>query len=110
MFMLSLRIVLSSWSANVRLPGGLPGGLAAVAVGTTLAWVAKATHLDELMQPAQVVASFSQFGLHLPYPSGDFLKALNGIGPLLVTAVPLGSYNFTVRINSAESASAAGEE
>jgi AGZA family xanthine/uracil permease-like MFS transporter len=110
LFMLSLTIVLLSWTANVRLPGGVPGGLAAVAVGTAFAWLAKATHLDELMQPAQVAASFAQFGLHLPYPSGDFLKALNGIGPLLVTAIPLGIYNFTEGMNNVESASAAGDD
>ncbi|HXJ02308.1 MAG TPA: hypothetical protein VNH44_13880 [Micropepsaceae bacterium] len=110
LFLLSFTIVLLSWTANVRLPGGVPGGLAAVAVGTVLAWVAKLLHLDELMQPAQVASSFAQFGLHLPYPSGDFLKALNGIGPLLVTAVPLGIYNFTEGMNNVESASAAGDD
>lgn len=110
LFMLSLTIVLLSWTAGVRLPFGVPGGLAAVILGTVLAWVAKAVHLDESMQPAQVMSSFSQFGLHLPYPSGDFLKALNGIGPLLVTAVPLGIYNFTEGMNNVESAAAAGDD
>jgi adenine/guanine/hypoxanthine permease len=109
LFMLSLTIVLVSWMAGVRLPFGLPGGLAAVVLGTVLAWLAKLVHFDELMQPAEVVAAIGQFGLHLPYPTGDFTKAIGSIGPLLVTAVPLGIYNFTEGMNNVESASAAGD-
>ena len=110
LFMLSLTIVLVSWMAGVRLPFGLPGGLVAVVLGTVLAWLAKLVHLDELMQPADVVAAIGQFGLRLPYPSTDFAKAIGNIGPLLVTAVPLGIYNFTEGMNNVESAAAAGDD
>ena len=110
LFMLSLTIVLVSWMAGIRLPYGLPGGLVAVVLGTVLAWLAKLVHLDDLMQPAEVVSAFSQFGLRLPYPSTDFAKALGDIGPLLVTAVPLGIYNFTEGMNNVESAAAAGDD
>ena len=37
---ISLAIVLISWTANVRLPWGLPGGLAAVIVGIVVGWLA----------------------------------------------------------------------
>src|SRR5438093_971230 len=110
LFMLSLTIVLVSWMAGIRLPYGLPGGLAAVVLGTALAWLAKLVHLDDLMQPAEVVSALGQFGLRLPYPSTDFAKALGDIGPLLVTAVPLGIYNFTEGMNNVESAAAAGDD
>ena len=110
LFMLSLTIVLVSWMAGIRLPFGLPGGLAAVVLGTVLAWLAKLVHLDDLMQPAEVVSALGQFGLRLPYPSTDFAKALGDIGPLLVTAVPLGIYNFTEGMNNVESAAAAGDD
>jgi len=110
LFLLSFAIVLVSWLAGVRLPWGLPGGLAAVVVGTVLAWLARLFHLDMLMEPAAVGAAFGQFGLHLPYPTGDFLKAIGDIGPLLVTAVPLGIYNFTEGMNNVESAAAAGDD
>ena len=33
---ISLAIILVSWCAGVRLPGGVPGGLAAVVIGTIL--------------------------------------------------------------------------
>jgi AGZA family xanthine/uracil permease-like MFS transporter len=109
-FLMAFAIVLVSWLAGVRLPFGLPGGLAAVVVGTVLAWLARLLHLDMLMDPGAVTGAFGQFGLHLPYPTGDFLKAMGSIGPLLVTAVPLGIYNFTEGMNNVESAAAAGDD
>jgi adenine/guanine/hypoxanthine permease len=110
LFLLSLTIVLISWMAGMRLPFGLPGGLAAVVAGTALAWLARLVHLDNLMQPSEVAVAIGQFGPHLPYPSSDFMKAVGDIGPLLVTAVPLGIYNFTEGMNNVESAAAAGDE
>jgi adenine/guanine/hypoxanthine permease len=62
------------------------------------------------MKPGAVSASFSQFGIRLPTPSGDVLAGLADIWPLLVTAIPLGIYNFTEAMNNVESASAAGDD
>lgn len=107
---LSFGIILVSWTAKVRLPFGIPGGLAAVLVGTVLAWGAQFFGLSHVMHPSAVGAAFSQFGLHLPLPSGHFLTGLKAIGPLLVTAIPLGIYNFTEGMNNVESASAAGDD
>ena len=61
------------------------------------------------MDPAAVGAAFAKFGLHLPIPSARRFQGLSDIGPLLVTAVPLGIYNFTEGMNNVESASAAGD-
>jgi AGZA family xanthine/uracil permease-like MFS transporter len=105
----SFGIILISWLSNVRLPYGIPGGLAAVVIGTIAAWVGEFTGLEHLMDPAAVDTAFSAFGLHLPVPSGHFATGLKGIGPLLVTAIPLGIYNFTEGMNNVESASAAGD-
>ncbi|HTW29442.1 MAG TPA: hypothetical protein VME92_20115 [Acetobacteraceae bacterium] len=107
---LSLGIILVSWCARVRLPWGLPGGLVAVVVGTVLAWIATFTGISPVMDPAAVAASFQKFGLHLPVPSAHVLHGLSNIIPLLVTAVPLGIYNFTEGMNNVESASAAGDD
>jgi xanthine/uracil/vitamin C permease (AzgA family) len=106
---ISLGIVLIAWTANVRLPGGIPGGLAAVIVGTVIAWVAVALGWSDIVTGAQVSASLSKFGIHLPLPSGDVIAGLTNIAPLLVTAIPLGIYNFTEGMNNVESASAAGD-
>ena len=107
----SLGIVLISWTANVKLPGGVPGGLAAVIVGTIIAWIAASFGWTDIVQPANVTASFAQFGVHLPIPGGEVFSALtsNQIWILLVTAIPLGVYNFTEGLNNVESASAAGD-
>jgi AGZA family xanthine/uracil permease-like MFS transporter len=105
----SLAIILVSWTANVRLPWGIPGGLAAALVGTVIAWIVSLLGISGYMQPTAVGQALSQFGLRLPIPSGDVFAALSDIGPLLITAVPLGIYNFTEGMNNVESAAAAGD-
>jgi AGZA family xanthine/uracil permease-like MFS transporter len=105
----SFGIIMISWLSQVRLPFGIPGGLAAVVIGTIAAWIGEFSGLAPIMDPAAVGAAFSAFGLHIPVPSGHFATGLQHIGPLLVTAIPLGIYNFTEGMNNVESASAAGD-
>ncbi|MFL6574410.1 MAG: hypothetical protein ACJ8G4_21845 [Burkholderiales bacterium] len=105
----SLAIVLISWTANTRLPFGLPGGLAAVIVGIVVGWVAYFAGWSEVVKAEQVRASFGQFGLHLPFIGTEVWRGLADVAPLLVTAIPLGIYNFTEAMNNVESASAAGD-
>jgi adenine/guanine/hypoxanthine permease len=107
---ISLGIILISWRARVRLPFSVPGGLAAVLVGTVLGWAATLSGLSSVMDPHQVSAALSKFGLHLPLPGAEFLRGLADIGPLLVIAVPLGIYNFAEGMNNVESAAAAGDD
>jgi AGZA family xanthine/uracil permease-like MFS transporter len=64
----------------------------------------------DLMQPTAVGKALAQFSIHIPLPSGDVVIGLSGIAPLLVTAIPLGIYNFTEGMNNVESAAAAGDE
>ncbi len=106
----SLAIVLISWTANVRLPWGVPGGLAAIVVGTVIAWIAAVLGWTDVVNAKQVIASFVEFGIHLPRPSADVISGLANIAPLLATAIPLGIYNFTEGMNNVESAAAAGDE
>jgi AGZA family xanthine/uracil permease-like MFS transporter len=105
----SLAIVLISWTANVRLPGGIPGGLAAVVVGIVLGWIAYFAGWSGYMKPVAVTESFAKFGLHLPIPGSEVFAGLADVAPLLATAIPLGIYNFTEAMNNVESASAAGD-
>ncbi len=107
---ISLGIILVSWMARVRLPGGVPGGLAAVLVGTVLAWIATLSGISPVMDPHAVGLALGQFGFHPPLPSLHVLAGLAHVGPLLVTAIPLGIYNFTEGMNNVESASAAGDD
>ncbi len=106
---ISLAIIMVSWMAGVSLPGNIPGGLAAVIIGTVVGWVATFLGWSGLMQPTGVGAAIASAGLRLPIPSGDVLAGLRDIGPLLVTAIPLGIYNFTEGMNNVESAEAAGD-
>jgi AGZA family xanthine/uracil permease-like MFS transporter len=105
----ALAIVLISWTANVRLPGGLPGGLVAVIVGVLIGWLATAFGWSDYMKAKAVADSFAKFGLHLPLPSAEVFAGLANVAPLLVTAIPLGIYNFTEAMNNVESAAAAGD-
>ena len=105
----SLAIVLISWTANVRLPWGLPGGLVAVIVGIVVGWVAYFFGWSDVVKAEQVSASLGQFGLHLPVPGNEVWRGLVDVAPLLVTAIPLGIYNFTEAMNNVESAAAAGD-
>jgi adenine/guanine/hypoxanthine permease len=104
-----LAIILVSWVANVRLPFGVPGGLAAVVIGTAVGWVSVLLGWTGVLVPAAVGESLKQFGLHLPIPGGEVLRGLRDVGPLLATAIPLGVYNFTEGMNNVESAAAAGD-
>lgn len=102
-------IVLISWTANIRMPGGLPGGLVAVLVGTAIGWAVSLAGWSNYVQPAAVGQSLQQFGLRIPVFSSDVWQGLSQVAPLLVTAIPLGIYNFTEGMNNVESASAAGD-
>src|SRR5262245_1092410 len=106
---ISLAIIMVSWMAGVRLPGNVPGGLAAVIIGTAVGWITTALGWSGVMQATAVGKAIAEAGLRLPYPSTDVVAGLADIGPLLVTAIPLGIYNFTEGMNNVESAEAAGD-
>ena len=107
--LICFAIVLIAWTANIRLPGGVPGGLAAVILGAIIGWVAAALGWSDYMKGEGVTKAFETFGLHLPWFSSQVFAGLASIGPLLATAIPLGIYNFTEAMNNVESASAAGD-
>src|SRR6476469_5368472 len=69
-------IVLVAWTANIRLPGGVPGGLAAVIVGSVIGWVVSLAGWSDYMQSAAVTKSFEQFGLRVPVFSSDVWQGL----------------------------------
>ena len=59
----SLGIVLISWTANVRLPWNIPGGLAAVIVGTVIGWIAYVFGWTDIVQGAKVGESARSIGM-----------------------------------------------
>src|SRR3954464_472099 len=97
-------IILAGFVAGVRLPGNFPVGLAALLVGSAVGWI------GGFMQPAAVSSAAKDIAVGLPSLQLDrLIDGLEGISPLLATAIPLGIYNFTEGMSNVESAAAAGD-
>src|SRR4051794_19120978 len=97
-------IIIAGFIAGVRLPGNFPVGLAALLVGTAIGWI------GGFMEPAAVGDAAEAIAIGIPSLNIDLLKdGLEGISPLLATAIPLGIYNFTEAMSNVESAAAAGD-
>jgi AGZA family xanthine/uracil permease-like MFS transporter len=89
---------------DVKLPGNIPIGLAALLVGTAIGWIGGAMSVPDVSSAARDIA-FAVPDLKL-----DLLfSGLGDVAPLLATAIPLGVYNFTEGMTNVESAAAAGD-
>ncbi|HSV66002.1 MAG TPA: regulator [Mycobacteriales bacterium] len=99
-----LAIILIGFFTGMRLPGGIPVGLAALLVGSAIGWI------GGYMSVPDVTAAAKDIAIGLPTFHLDRLfHGLSDIGPLLATAIPLGIYNFTEGMTNVESAAAAGD-
>jgi AGZA family xanthine/uracil permease-like MFS transporter len=100
----TFAVIVVGFVSGVRLPRNFPIGLAALLLGSAIAWI------GGYMETADVSASVHEIALGLPSLNIDHLvNGLNGISPLLATAIPLGIYNFTEAMSNVESAAAAGD-
>ena len=106
---IALGFILVGWLGGRKMPFDAPVGLLAVVVATAVAWVAVLAGWSDILEPSAVAASISDLAVHLPFPTGDVLTGLEGIAPLLASAIPLGVYNFTEGMTNVESAAAAGD-
>jgi AGZA family xanthine/uracil permease-like MFS transporter len=89
---------------NVRLPGNIPIGLAALLVGSAIGWIGGA------MSVPDVTAAAKDIAFAFPHVKIDLLvDGLTDMAPLLATAIPLGVYNFTEAMTNVESAASAGD-
>jgi len=99
-----LALIVVGFVSGVRLPGNFPVGLAALLLGSAIAWA------GGFMETAQVSSAVSDIAIGIPSLNLDLLfNGLEGISPLLATAIPLGIYNFTEAMSNVESAAAAGD-
>src|SRR5882724_8168406 len=99
-----LVIILIGFFTNLKLPGNIPVGLAALLVGTAIGWI------GGYMHPADVTAAAHNIAVNLPsFNFGRLGHGLSEVSPLLATAIPLGIYNFTEGMSNVESAAAAGD-
>jgi len=99
-----MAIIIIGFVGGVKLPGNFPIGLAALLLGSALAWA------GGYMETAAVSSAAHDIAVGLPSLNVDLLvHGLDGISPLLATAIPLGIYNFTEAMSNVESAAAAGD-
>lgn len=99
-----LAIILIGFFTDMKLPFGIPVGLAALLVGTAIGWV------GGYMSAPDVGQAFSDIAIGIPDLRLDLLfSGLANLAPLLGTAIPLGVYNFTEAMSNVESAAAAGD-
>jgi AGZA family xanthine/uracil permease-like MFS transporter len=106
--LLPMILILVTYASHARLPLGLPGGLAAVVLGTALAWILRAAGILE--GPKEVTAV--SLGLHLPVPvPGDALALL--LSPqgwkYFSVILPMGLFTVIGSLQNLESAEAAGD-
>lgn len=100
-----LAIIIIGFISGVKLPGNFPVGLAALLVGTAIGWI------GGFMETAAVGDAAKDIAIGLPNLQVDrLIDGLEGISPLLATAIPLGIYNFTEAMSNVESAKAAGDD
>ncbi|MCE0764794.1 regulator [Pseudonocardia kujensis] len=98
-------IILIGFFTDLKLPGNIPVGLAALLVGTAIGWIGGYMSAPDVGAAAQNIA--------LSLPTGSFTRlgeGLTDVAPLLATAIPLGIYNFTEGMTNVESAAVAGDE
>ncbi|MGH2841319.1 MAG: regulator [Solirubrobacteraceae bacterium] len=99
-----LTLIIVGFVAGVRLPGNFPIGLAALLLGSAIAWTGGYMDTGAVADGAEAIA------VGIPTLNVDMLiNGLEGISPLLATAIPLGIYNFTEAMSNVESAAAAGD-
>ena len=99
-----LALIIIGFVGGVQLPGNFPLGLAALLLGSAIAWA------GGFMETAAVSSAAHDIAIGIPSLNLDLLfHGLDGISPLLATAIPLGIYNFTEAMSNVESAAAAGD-
>jgi adenine/guanine/hypoxanthine permease len=99
-----MAIILIGFFTDMKLPFGIPVGLAALLVGTAIGWI------GGYMSAPDVAKAVSDIAIGVPdLRVNMLLSGLAHLAPLLGTAIPLGVYNFTEAMSNVESAAAAGD-
>ena len=106
-----LAVILASWLGNYRYPGGIPGGLMAIIVGSAIAWGGQLLGFDiGGVGSDKVAGAVSDFGFHVPLPAVEnIMGGFKYLGVILVTAIPFGIYDLVEAMDNVESAEAAGD-
>jgi AGZA family xanthine/uracil permease-like MFS transporter len=103
-----MLLLLAAYAGRVRLPFGMPGGLAAVVAGTAIAWALRLLGTG-LFEPA---ADAVRLGFHppVPVPGDAFALLLDPRGYKYMAVIfPMGLFNVIGSLQNLESAEAAGD-
>jgi AGZA family xanthine/uracil permease-like MFS transporter len=106
--LLPMLFLLTTYASGVRLPFGVPAGLAAVTLGTLLAWLLRAFD-PRLFEPAREAASL---GFRPPLPFvGPALSLVTDprATRFMPVVLPLALFNVVGSLQNLESAEAAGD-
>jgi AGZA family xanthine/uracil permease-like MFS transporter len=106
--LLPMLLLLFTYASRTRLPFGVPGGLAAVAIGTAMAWVLRAID-PSLFEPSHEAAAIA---FHPPVPVvGDAIALLTDARAYRYMSVvlPMALFNVIGSLQNLESAEAAGD-
>jgi AGZA family xanthine/uracil permease-like MFS transporter len=100
-------VILTIYSARVRLPFRLPGGLVCIATGAILAAVLKLLHV----YPLPEASTYMALGIHLPQPIHlfEFLRQHEG-WKFLSIILPMSLADTIVSLQVLESVQVAGDE
>lgn len=104
-----LGVVLLTYFGRVRFPGGLPGGLVALTLGTSLAWASP--FLD--WNPEAFQGALRVVGFHAPEPTLTMLwagLAEGHFGAYFAVILPMGLFNLVGSLQNLDSAAAAGDD
>ena len=104
-------VILAAWFGGIRYPGGVPGGLVAITLGTLIAWLSNAFGLGYGgLSLSKLQESVSHFGFAVPLPAiAHVFGGFKYLGVILVTAIPFGIYDLVEALDNVESAAAAGD-
>jgi len=128
--LIPFALILVTLFGKTRLPGSIPGGFAAIALGTIIAWLltgvqyASATLAPGISIPSwltfgyplpdQVQESLNTIGVKIPKWCGEEITAtVQGMEnwlPFINVVVPMGLFNVIGSLQNIESAEAAGDE
>jgi AGZA family xanthine/uracil permease-like MFS transporter len=104
----TFAVVLLVYFGRVRFKGGIPGGLVAVVLGTSIWWISK--WLMEKQPDEQFVWAGARFCAPIPV-IGDLIQAFKGdyFVKYLPVIIPMGLFNVIGSLQNIESAEAAGD-
>ncbi len=103
-----MMMILMAYASRMKMPFGIPGGLAAVVVGTGLAWILRAFGF-EFFQPS-VNAGHLGFYPPTPVPGDLFALLADARGWKYLSVIfPMGLFNVIGSLQNLESAEAAGD-